>query len=77
MVSNQQCGALAVSGTGDAGWGKAPTWGKAPDQEERRSTGCGRMPERSLQGRPLGLQLAKPCAAREERAPRRLTVLLP
>lgn len=25
LVSYEQCGALAVSGTGDAGWGKAPT----------------------------------------------------
>jgi hypothetical protein len=25
IVSYQQCGALAVSGKGDAGWGKAPT----------------------------------------------------
>jgi hypothetical protein len=25
LVSYQQCGALAVSGSGDAGWGKAPT----------------------------------------------------
>jgi hypothetical protein len=25
LVSYEQCGALAVSGAGDAGWGKAPT----------------------------------------------------
>jgi hypothetical protein len=25
LVPYEQCGALAVSGTGDAGWGKAPT----------------------------------------------------
>jgi hypothetical protein len=25
LVTYEQCGALAVSGTGDAGWGKAPT----------------------------------------------------
>ncbi len=38
IVSYQQCGALAVDGKGEAGWGKAPT--KA-DAEKQALSGCG------------------------------------
>ena len=37
LVSYEQCGALAVSGTGDAGWGKAPTKTTA---EAQAMAGC-------------------------------------
>ena len=37
LTTYQQCGALAVSGTGDAGWGKAPTKATA---EAQAIAGC-------------------------------------
>ena len=37
LVAYQQCGALAVSGTGDAGWGMAPT---KEDAEKQSLAGC-------------------------------------
>jgi hypothetical protein len=37
IVTYEQCGALAVSGTGDAGWGKAPTKTQA---EAQAIAGC-------------------------------------
>ncbi len=36
-VTYQQCGALAVSGKGEAGWGKAPT---KKDAETQALSGC-------------------------------------
>jgi hypothetical protein len=32
LVTYEECGALAVSGTRDAGWGRAPTIAQAEDQ---------------------------------------------
>ena len=38
FVSYEQCGALAVDGKGEAGWGKSPTKAGA---EKQALTGCG------------------------------------
>jgi hypothetical protein len=51
IVTYQACGALAVSGTGDAGWAKVP-----PRKLPKRASHS-RLPARSLQDRRIRLQL--------------------